>query len=77
MSAATGLGWLKLSPRSIEWVAVMPGASVRLVSARFGTPEKGKFTAMSASPPPSAMLSRLQKAAKMPQPSGRPSYLKG
>src|SRR5712691_2134142 len=54
-AAATGFGFAKLLPRSVEWVAVTPAASVRLVTARLGTPEAGKLTAMSASPPPSAM----------------------
>ena len=57
-NAATTLGGVKkVSPRFLELVAVTPGASVRLLMARFGIAEllgSGAFTAMSASPPPGA-----------------------
>src|SRR6266700_7064387 len=90
-SAATTLGGVKnVSPRFLERVAVTPGASVRLVSARFGMAElfgSGAFTAMSASPPPGATPRLVglptfwahppPLSPKMPQLSGWPSYLKG
>src|SRR5213595_2639865 len=51
-NAATTLGGVKkVSPRFLELVAVTPGASVRLLKARFGIAEllgSGAFTAMSA-----------------------------
>src|SRR5258708_33299616 len=57
-NAATTLGGVKkVSPRFLELVAVTPGASVRLLKARFGIAEllgSGAFTAISASPPPGA-----------------------
>ena len=56
--AATTLGGVKNeSPRFREFVAVNPGASVRLVSARLGIAElfgSARLTAISASPPPGA-----------------------
>src|SRR6266436_6238991 len=90
-NAATTLGGVKnVSPRFLELVAVTPGASVRLLKARFGMAEllgSGAFTAMSASPPPGAtprfvglptLLTQPPPAKpKMPQLSGWPSYLKG
>src|SRR5260370_24237049 len=88
--AATTLGGVKkVSPRFLELVAVIPGASVRLLRARFGIAEllgSGPFTAMSASPPPGATPGLLGRPTlltqpptvkpKMPQLSGWPSYLK-
>jgi hypothetical protein len=77
MRAATRLGWLNVAPRSVEWVAVMPGASVRLVRARLGTlPSVGKLMEISTSPPPSAIPMRSHPKAKIPQSSGRPRYVK-
>src|ERR1700720_1231774 len=38
MRAVTGFGWLKVCPRFTDCVLVIPGASVRLVRPRFGTP---------------------------------------
>src|ERR1700752_4410741 len=89
--AATVLGGVKkVSPRLLEWVAVTPGASVRLVKARLGMAEllgSGALTAISASPPPGArprlvglptLLTQPPPfSPKMPQLSGWPSYLKG
>src|SRR5260370_9330062 len=89
--AATALGGVKkVSPRFLELVAVTPGASVRLLKARFGIAEllgSGAFTAMSASPPPGATPSLgglptlLPQAPpvkpKSPQSSGCPPLLKG
>src|SRR5436309_4478475 len=89
INVATTLGGEKLSPRFVEWVAVTPGASVRLVRGKFGTlvTGSGEFTAMSASPPPGAsprfsglptLLAHPPAVKeKMPQLSGWPSYLKG
>src|SRR2546429_319669 len=91
ISAATTLGGVKNeSPRFREFVAVNPGASVRLVSARLGIAEllgSGRLTAISASPPPGARPRFVALPAlltqppplspKMPQLSGCPSYLKG
>src|SRR5258706_6082316 len=90
-NAATTFGGVKsVSPRFREFVAVTPGASVRLVNARFGIAElfgSGAFTAISASPPPGATprfvgLPTLFAqpppfSPKMPQLSGCPSYLNG
>src|SRR6266478_7318746 len=90
-NAATTLGGVKkVSPRFLELVAVTPGASVRLLKARFGMAEllgSGAFTAISASPPPGAtprfvglptLLTQPPPVSpKMPQLSGWPSYLKG
>src|SRR5260370_34740494 len=83
-------GVKKVSPRFLELVAVTPGASVRLLKARFGIAEllgSGAFTAKSASPPPGAsprlvglptLLTQPPPVKpKMPQLSGWPSYLKG
>src|SRR5260370_42223300 len=83
-------GVKKVSPRFLELVAVTPGASVRLLKARFGIAEllgSGAFTAMSASPPPGAtprlvglptLLTHPPPVKpKMPQLSRCPSYLKG
>src|SRR5690348_8161651 len=88
--AITFGGVKNTSPRFVEWVAVTPGAKLRLVNARFGIPELlgfGAFTAMSASPPPGAtprfvVLPTLFAhpppfRPKIPQLSGCPSYLKG
>src|SRR6266481_1356187 len=89
--AATTLGGVKkVSPRFLELVAVTPGASVRLLKARFGIAEllgSGAFTAMSASPPPGAtprlvglptLLTQPPPVKpEMPQLSGCPSYLNG
>src|SRR5215472_4667079 len=89
--AATTLGGVKNeSPRFREFVAVNPGASVRLVSARLGIAEllgSGRLTAISASPPPGATPRFVELpmlltqpppfSPKMPQLSGCPSYLKG
>src|SRR5690348_6625467 len=89
--AATTLGGVKkTSPRFLEFVAVTPGARVRLVKARLGIAElfgSGAFTAISASPPPGAkprlvglpiLLAQPPPFnPKMPQLSGWPSYLKG
>src|SRR5258708_22139023 len=90
-NAATTLGGVKnVSPRFLEFVAVTPGARVKLVNARFGIAElfgSGALTAMSPSPPPGAKprfvgLPTLftqppPVSPKMPQLSGWPSYLKG
>src|SRR6266403_2747356 len=90
-NAATTLGGVKkVSPRFLELVAVTPGASVRLLKARFGMAElfgSGAFTAISASPPPGATprfvgLPTLFAqpppfSPQMPQLSGCPSYLNG
>src|SRR5713101_319692 len=88
--AAATLGAVKLSPRLVEWAAVTPGASVRLVKARLGILEfRGSeaLTAISPSPPPGAtprfsgLLTLLAQPPwtkeKIPQLSGWPSYLKG
>src|SRR5437660_1613391 len=70
-NAATTFGGVKkVSPRFLELVAVTPGASVRLLKARFGMAEllgSGPFTAMSASPPPGATprLVRLGQACSL------------
>src|SRR5215470_16827868 len=91
IKAATTLGGVKnVSPRFLEFVAVTPGASVRLVRARFGMAEllgSGAFTAISASPPPGARPRLVGLPTlfthppplnpKMPQLSGWPSYLNG
>src|SRR5438874_6240513 len=91
ISEATTLGGVKnVSPRFRELVAVTPGASVKLVSARFGIAElfgSGALTAMSPSPPPGAtprlvglptLLTQPPPfSPKIPQLSGWPSYLKG
>src|SRR5438445_10281727 len=74
-----------LSPRSVECVAVTPGANSRLVRGRLGIwlIWSGPLTAISASPPPGASprLVRLPTLfahpSKIPQLSGWPSYLKG
>src|SRR6266851_1526770 len=86
-NAAATLGGLNVSPRSVEWVAVTPGASVKLVAAKLGMLElrgSGALTAISASPPPGATpgLIRLptllaQPLVRIPQLSGWPSYLNG
>src|SRR5689334_17816294 len=90
-NAAMTLGGVKkTSPRFLELVAVTPGASVKLLKARFGIAElfgSGEFTAMSASPPPGAtprlvgLPTLLTQPPpfnpKMPQLSGWPSYLNG
>src|SRR6267154_2404258 len=90
-SAATTFGGKKnVSPRFREFVAVTPGANVRLVNARFGIAElfgSGAFTAMSPSPPPGATPRLVGLPTlfaqpppfrpKIPQLSGCPSYLKG
>src|SRR5437879_4866403 len=90
-NAAMVLGGVKkVSPRLVECVAVTPGASVRLLKARFGMAEllgSGAFTAISASPPPGATPRLVglptfwahppPLSPKMPQLSGWPSYLKG
>src|SRR5215467_6087895 len=90
-SAATTLGGVKnVSPRFLEFVAVTPGASVRLVIATLGIAElfeSGALTAMSASPPPGAtpkfvglptLLTQPPPInPKTPQLSGWPSYLNG
>src|SRR6267378_3446874 len=90
-NAATTFGGVKnVSPRFREFVAVTPGASVRLVNARFGIAElfgSGAFTAISASPPPGAtprfvglptlLMQPPPRKPKTPQLSGWPSYLKG
>ena|SRR5207302_7556867 len=71
IAAATTLGGLKLSPRFVECVAVTPGASVRLVSGRFGMFEfvgSGALTAMSASPPPGAIPRLLGSPTLLAQP---------
>src|SRR6266403_4642293 len=89
--AATTFGGVKnVSPRFREFVAVTPGASVRLLNARFGIAEllgSGAFTAISASPPPGAKprLVGLPTLFTQPPPfnpnipqlSGCPSYLNG
>src|SRR5260370_1933014 len=57
IAAANVLGGKKLSARFVECVAVTPGTSDRLVTARFGILElsgSGELTAISASPPPGA-----------------------
>src|SRR6266481_3013166 len=89
-AAITLGGAKKVSPRFLELVAVTPGASVRLLKAKFGIAEllgSGAFTAISASPPPGAtprlvglptLLTQPPPVKpKMPQLSGWPSYLKG
>src|SRR6266478_5299785 len=90
-SAAATFGGVKnVSPRFREFVAVTPGASVKLVIATFGMAElfgSGPFTAMSASPPPGATpkfvgLPTLfaqppPVSPNIPQLSGCPSYLNG
>src|SRR5205814_5087978 len=90
-SAATTLGGVKnVSPRFLEFVAVTPGARVRLVIAILGIAElfgSGALIAMSASPPPGAtprlvgLPTLLTQPPpfnpKMPQLSGWPWYLKG
>src|SRR2546428_9840259 len=72
MIAANRFGSVKVSPRSVEWALVTPGASMRLVKARLGTPEAGEVTAKSAPPPPPGAPPPLQPAAKKPPPPGRP-----
>src|SRR4029077_13242815 len=74
--AATGFGCAKVLPRFVEFVAVTL-ARVRLVRARLGTPEVGKLTAKSTSPPPSPTPTVLHPVANKPQLSGRPKYLNG
>ena len=90
-SAAATFGGVKnVSPRLREFVAVTPGASVKLVIATFGIAElfgSGPLTAMSASPPPGATpkLVGLPTLFTQPPPvnpntpqlSGCPSYLNG
>src|SRR4029077_7451116 len=90
-NAATTLGGVKkVSPRFLELVAVTPGASVRLLKARFGMAElfgSGAFTGIWGAPPPGAtprlvglptLLTQPPPfSPKMPQLSGWPSYLKG
>src|SRR5207244_11242066 len=89
ISAATTLGGVKNeSPRFREFVAVNPGASVRLVSARLGNAEllgSGRLTAISASPPPGARPRFVALPGLLTQPpplspkirkwSGAPPYL--
>src|SRR5216683_1354547 len=87
IAAANVLGGKKLSARFVECVAVTPGTSDRLVTARFGMLElrgSGALTAISASPPPGATpgFIRLptllaQPLVRIPQLSGWPSYLNG
>src|SRR5882762_3055925 len=90
-SAATTFGGVKnVSPRFREFVAVTPGASVKLENAKFGIAElfgSGAFTAMSPSPPPGATPRLVGLPTlfaqppplnpKIPQLSGCPSYLNG
>src|ERR1700732_1034739 len=69
--AAATLGGLKVLPRSVECVAVTPGASKRLVRARFGVLElrgSGVLTAISASPPPGATPRLVRLPTLLAQP---------